>query len=192
MRFPIDQPYPEHITLATLRVPVKLAFWRILLALRINNDGGMTADDKISIISRIFAPWSCLLPFFVRALVVKKVFSLLFDTEKQTPEDVRCMDLEQDAGLIKAAFLQAYHIDLERSSMHWMKFQELLNAIPENTTFAKIVELRRRPLPKPTKYNQDEIAALQKAKAAVALDIPEEERRRAFMGSLKRSSTMRG
>ena len=180
--------YPRRIQIGRYTVPVNLTFWRVVLAIRINNEAGLTMDDKISTISRTLAPWSKLMPFLVQAWIVQGVFRLLFGEEPKNDSEPRSMDLEQDAASIKAAFLQAYRIDLSRSSIHWYQFRELLSAIPEETTFAKIVELRRRPLPKPNKYNKEEIEALQKAKAAVALDIPDEERDAAFAASLKKAS----
>lgn len=180
--------YPRRVQIGRYTVPVNLTFWRVVLAIRINNEAGLTMDDKISTISRTLAPWSKLMPFLVQAWIVQGVFRLLFGEEPKNDSEPRYMDLEQDAASIKAAFLQAYRIDLSRSSIHWYQFRELLSAIPEETTFAKIVELRRRPLPKPNKYNKDEIEALQKAKAAVALDIPDEERDAAFAASLKKAS----
>lgn len=192
MRSGLYQRYPRSIKLGPFIIRVRLAWWRVLLALRINGDDGMVMADKIRAIARIFVPWAWLVPFKIRVLIVQAVFNIVFGEKIHESNGPRYMDFEQDAALISAAFLQAYGIDLDKSNMHWFRFRDLLGAMPDDTAFAKVVELRRRPLPKPTKYNAEEIAALQKAKAAVALKISDEERREQFANSLKNSSVLRG
>lgn len=183
--------YPRSARIGPIKIRVRLTWWRVLLALRINGDDELVMVDKIGMIAHLFVPWSWLVPFKLRILIVQAVFKIIFDENGREPIGPRCMDFEQDAPLIFAAFLQAYGIDLDKSNMHWFKFRDLLEAVPDDTSFSKVVELRRRPLPKPTKYNAEEIAALQKAKAAVALKISEEERREQFAHSLKNSSVLR-
>ena len=64
------------------------------------------------------------------AKVLEAVQKLLFDLPPEK-DGQRVTDFEQDAGLIRAAFRQAYGIDLYREKLHWIEFVELLNAIPE-------------------------------------------------------------
>jgi hypothetical protein len=192
MRSGLFLRYPRSIRLGPFKIHVRLAWWRVLLALQINSDDGMVMSDRLRIIARIFFPWAWLAPFKLRVLIVQAVFKIIFDENSRAPSGPRYMDFEQDAPLISAAFMQAYGIDLDKSNMHWFRFRGLLEAMPDDTTFSKVVELRRRPLPKPTKYNAEEIAALQKAKAAVALNVSEEERRAWFASSLKNSTVLRG
>jgi hypothetical protein len=56
----------------------------------------------------------------------------------------------------------------------------------------RTVEIRQKPIPKPTKDNAEQIAALQRAKAKVAIKISEDERRKRFVESLKNSNVLRG
>ncbi len=88
----------------------------------------------------------------------------------------RVTDFIQDAGLIRAAFRQAYGIDLYRDKLHWIEFTELLNAIPEGSRYSEVVGIRARPIPAPTKWNHHEREWLMKAKQDVALEINEKER----------------
>ena len=98
----------------------------------------------------------------------------------------RVMDFRQDADLIRAAFEQAYGIDLTNERVHWLRFSYLLAGLPENTRLSEVISIRSRPIPELTKYNQKEIQALIEAKTAVALRMSEEERmsryRRDVMG----------
>jgi hypothetical protein len=56
----------------------------------------------------------------------------------------------------------------------------------------RTIDIRQRPIPKPTKHNAEQIAALQKAKARVAIRMSEEERRSSFAEKLKQSTVLRG
>lgn len=49
----------------------------------------------------------------------------------------------QDAGLIYAAFMQAYSINLFHSKkLHWWEFRELLSNLPEDCMFSKVLTYR--------------------------------------------------
>ena len=95
------------------------------------------------------------------------IFTLIFPKSQKDSEPV--IDFQQDADLILAAFRQAYGIDLKKSGMHWCEFSALLKGIPRNTRLAEIIDIRQRPIPKPTKYNAEERAALIQAKTQVAI-----------------------
>ena len=88
-----------------------------------------------------------------------EVLRLILDKYVQTRNDVE-YDLEgnpmptqqskqyhslvHDAELIYAAFMQAYGIDLidMQDKLHWLKFKALLNALPDDTAFSRIVSIR--------------------------------------------------
>jgi hypothetical protein len=107
--------------------------------------------------------------------VLPAVYAVLFE-ETPKSEGPKVTDFVQDAGLIRAAFLQSYGIDLYRDRLHWIAFRELLCALPEGSRYRDVVGIRARPIPEPTKWNEDERARLIKAKAEVALHMSEEER----------------
>ncbi|MEX2784443.1 Gp15 family bacteriophage protein [Streptococcus sp. H49] len=56
----------------------------------------------------------------------------------------RLFSLKYDADYIYASFLQAYNIDLieVQNSLHWKKFNALLNGLPSNTKFAEVLKVR--------------------------------------------------
>lgn len=111
--------------------------------------------------------------------VLRAVMDLLFKAPRKK-DGQKVTDFVQDAGLIRAAFRQAYGIDLYRDKLHWIEFTELLNAIPEGNRYAEVVGIRARPMPAPTKYNQHEREWLAKAKAECRLDMSEKERMRRY------------
>ena len=108
--------------------------------------------------------------------VMPAVYAVLFE-EAPKSEGPKVTDFVQDAGLIRAAFLQSYGIDLYHDRLHWIAFRELLCALPEGSRYREIVGIRARPIPAPTKWNGEERAWLMKAKAEVALRIGDDEER---------------
>lgn len=107
--------------------------------------------------------------------VLAEVKKLLFKAPRKA-DGQKVTDFAQDAGLIRAAFRQAYGIDLYRENLHWIEFTELLNAIPEGSRYSEIVGIRARPIPAANKWNQKEREWLIKAKQDVALEMTEKER----------------
>ena len=107
--------------------------------------------------------------------VLSEVKKLLFRSPRKASGQ-KVTDFIQDAGLIRSAFRQVYGIDLYRDRLHWIEFTELLNAIPEGNRYSEVVGIRARPIPAPTKWNQNERNWLIRAKSDVALEMSEKER----------------
>ena len=107
--------------------------------------------------------------------VMTAVRLLLFDQRPNRSEQ-KVTSFEQDAGLIRAAFMQEYHIDLYHDRLHWLAFTELLQGLPEGSRYCEVVGIRARPMPKATRWNAEERRWLAEAKAKVAIQVGEEER----------------
>ncbi len=54
----------------------------------------------------------------------------------------RLYDFSADEPYIYASFLQAYNIDLREASIHWWNFKALLSALPQETVFEKVLQIR--------------------------------------------------
>lgn len=80
----------------------------------------------------------------------------------------RVIDLHQDFPYIYAAFIQAYGIDLYKG-LSWFRFRDLLSALPADTTYSKILQIRTRPIPPVTKSNAEERANLIRLKEKYAI-----------------------
>lgn len=117
--------------------------------------------------------------------LLQAVSKVLFPPSKGSGE--KAFDFVQDSALIYAAFMQAYHIDLieEQGKLHWWKFQSLLNGLPSNTRFSEIVAIRMKPIPAPTKYNQQEREELMRLKSLYAVKLSAEERQEQLQQSLR-------
>lgn len=61
---------------------------------------------------------------------------------KDGTQGERVMDFAADEGLIYAAFVQQYGIDLYEEELHWHKFIRLLNGLGDDTAFMRIVGYR--------------------------------------------------
>lgn len=119
------------------------------------------------------------------APVCQDVFELMqleLFPKKKSETDKKTMDFEQDAGLIYSGFMQAYGIDLfeQRNKMDWRIFVELVRGLPEGTEFSRVVKLRCTEIPERTKGNEKYIDSLIKAKRAVEIDEPIENKRKRF------------
>lgn len=117
--------------------------------------------------------------------VYRALCDVLFE---KTPETggKRLTSYEQDAGMIRAAFRQVYHIDLFRERLHWLEFVELLCNLPEGNRYSETIGIRARPLPTPNKYNQKEREWLMKAKQSVALHLNEKEQEKKYDADVSR------
>lgn len=95
----------------------------------------------------------------------------LFPNVGKQSDDEKTMDFEQDAALIYAAFMQAYHIDLYavRNQLDWRIFIALLRGIPESTELSRVIKLRCTKIPERNKNNSEYVDGLIRAKRAVAL-----------------------
>ena len=111
---------------------------------------------------------------------VEAVSGFLFGNRKGGGAGKRVTSYSQDAGLIRAAFLQTYGIDLWTAKLHWFQFRDLMDGLPEGTRYNEIVGIRARPLPKATKYNAEERQWLMRAKETYALDMTEDQQERAY------------
>ena len=100
---------------------------------------------------------------------------------------VRSFDWEQDAAVIYASFLSAYGIALfsMRGKLHWMAFIALLQNLPADSAFGRLIQIRTCEVPKPNKYNHNQLHDLMKAKAADRLRIAEEERQAQWQAGLQ-------
>ena len=182
----IYDPYPQEVECGGWVYRLNLAYDRVLRAIDAQEIDELTDEDRLALQCELLLADGEKVPDSAeeQAALVAAVFSL-FPKKKKTAHSERVLDLHQDAAMIRSAFFRM-GIDLTRQKIHFFQFLELLADIPQDTALARVIDIRQRPLPKPTKYNGEEIARLQKAKADVALEISDEERRDQFMNSLKR------
>ena len=152
------------------RYAVDFSFNSILDCMEIMDDGKLADVDKMDLMAwRLFRHRVSnrkITP------LLQAVFAAIRPEKKASGKKV--LDLEQDKEYIKAGFRQAYKVDLQKEfgRLHWKDFLGMLEALPSDTKMAEIVSIRTQPVPKSTKYNHEQVAALLRAKRAVALKEP--------------------
>ena len=101
------------------------------------------------------------------------------DSSKPSPQKKQ-FDYNHDAGLIYAAFVQQYGIDLATIDMHWWLFKALFDSISDETLFGKVLQYRGMDLS--GVKNKDMRKHYERMKRAYALpdDRTEEEKERDF------------
>lgn len=119
------------------------------------------------------------IPSKIVSALYKAVCSILFE-ERPESGGKRLTSYDQDAGLIRSAFRQVYHIDLFRDRLHWLEFIELLQNLPDGNRYEEIVSIRARPIPAPNKYNQKEREWLIQAKQSFALHLSDREQEKKY------------
>lgn len=171
---------PERVTVDGHRYRLNLDFRNVLRMMEV-----MGRDDLLPG-ARDWLALRCIMrrpPKDTGPLLVE-VRKLLFPAHNGG-DGKRLTSFEQDADLIRAAFRQAYGIDLYRDRLHWLEFAALLSALPDGSRYSEVLGIRARPMPSPTKYNQQEREWLAKAKAAVALELDDKERAKAYEQGVK-------
>lgn len=188
----IYDEYPTSVEIDGEPVYLNLDYDRVLRVIDIQERADLTAADKITAQCAWLLADPDELPQDVQTMarIVAEVFDLFpKSTEPATGE--RFIDFHQDAGMIRSAFFRI-GVDLLTDKIHFLRFLELLADLPKDTALMRTIELRQRPIPKPNGHNQEEIAALVKAKQRVAIQMSEDERRRRFADSLKNSALLKG
>lgn len=94
-------------------------------------------------------------------------------------------DFDADAGLIYASFLKEYGIDLSECNMHWYKFLALLNALPQECEFLRIVSYRGTDLSKIKDKEQRAFIRRMKTRYALPDKRSEDEKERDIVTELE-------
>lgn len=170
------EPLPFTVVYKGRSYPIKPFFDYVLRVFDIFQQKDLPIENRIDLALYVIAPKARIKesdkPEFLNA-----VFDLLMG-KSEAQETQRSMDMVQDADLIFASFYQAYAIDLYKmqGKLHWLSFRMLLQNLPQDTPLMRVIEVRTKPLPKPTKYNQKEIATLMRLKSKYRLELTQEER----------------
>ena len=134
--------------------PMNISFNKVLKVIELIND-----DD----IEELYKPYLALQIFtdvdFTQALTPEQataIFKMIvldlagnpikskIRSKSQSEGTKRLFSLKYDAEYIYSSFLQAYGIDLidAQNSLHWKKFNALLNGLPSDTKFAEVLKIR--------------------------------------------------
>ena len=157
---------PDSVMVNGKRVRLDLDFRNVLRMVDILGRDDLTAE------AREYLAMKCICRRPVTGLK-GAVMAFLFP--KMNKPEKRITDFDQDADMIRAAFMQEYGINLFKDKLHWFEFACLLSCIPEGNKYSDVLSIRARPLPEPTAYNMKERQWLIEAKAQFALKETEQE-----------------
>lgn len=177
----LHERLPNHISIDGRRYKLRLDFRNVLKMMDI-----LERDDILPE-ARDYLALRCVMrrpPKDCRK-ALSAIRNFLFGHGRHSNEK-RVTSFDQDADLIRAAFMQEYGINLFRAKLHWLEFTAFLYNLPNGNKYTEIIGIRGRPIPPATKWNQQEREALIRAQAAYALKYTDEERKRSYSDSLKR------
>lgn len=178
---------PDRITYKDRTYRINLAFDVVLRVFEVTRDKLLDPAEQVGIALEMLAGRKAARrPIEDQVELFKRIVSGYISSNGSDDTGPRVFDFEQDAEYIIAAFRQAYNIDLieMRGRLDWRIFIALFKGLPDGTRMREIMNVRGRPVPVSTKHNQEEIRALQKAKAFYALKIDPEEAEKTFQAAL--------
>lgn len=179
----LQDDLPRRVTAEGRAYRVNLDFRRVLKLLAV------MADENLIDEAREYLALKCVMrrpPRSAkrRAAVLAAVCAVCF-TQRKKATGPKMTDFEQDADLIRAAFLQEYGVNLWRDRLHWLEFSALLAGLPEGSRYSDVLGIRARPMPAPTKYNAELRQWLTKAKAEYAVRMTKREEENSYQTGLR-------
>lgn len=184
----------KSIRLGLFPVHIDPSFQVVLKCNEVLSDSMLSENDKIDICCSLFIKhrWILhLMPEKKRQEFFRVYFDSFVHVGKQKKGTKKVLDFSQDAQYIYSSFWQCYGLDLlgKDRRLHWWSFVALLGGLSDDTRLMQVISIRTRPLPKPTKYNQEERVQLIKLKQMYKLNLSEEERKRQFQEGLAKIAT---
>lgn len=170
---------PRFVRVGNKKYTITASFDTVLFIFDVLDSTEMLEQDRVKLAARMMFKRPPL-TLKGKALALEEALKLLAGDEKHEDRPP-VMDFEQDAAMIRAAFMQQYGIDLDeqRGRMSWFRFSDLLGGLTDKTRFIQIVQIRAKPMPAATQHNAEERRALAEAKAQFAIkEEPVKARRR--------------
>lgn len=182
MIFSISKKIPQFVICDGRKFKITPYFNRVLNYFDIYEN--LLDEEKIIVGIDFFCPQAKRKTLSKQAEILSRIFELLLG--KKT-DGKKLFDFKQDAAFIYAAFLQIYNIDLlkQHNKMDWRIFYALFLGLPKSTKLADVIDIRAQPIPKTTKHNSKQVAALIRAKKAVELKLTAREREEQIQNGLR-------
>jgi len=159
---------PDTVQFEGVEYRLDLSFQAVLAAFDLLDDGDLSDSAQIKGALDILV-----LSKHPESSRLLGAISKIIAPERPQAHHAPVIDFNQDWAYIYAGFVQAYGIDLFTvKDLHWLKFHALLKSLPRSTRMAEIMDIRARPLPRPTPGNAEERAQLLKLKAEYAIRKP--------------------
>lgn len=167
--------FPESVVIDGITYRLNLSFDRVLRYFELFGEPELNAED----ITEIAYSWLVKSPQNVdlstKAAVIEKIKNEIISPPRRhilngdAPK--KCVDYNFDAADIYASFMLDYKIDLieQIGKMHWSKFIALFDGLSADTPIKRIMNIRTKEIPVPTKSNAKYIQNLAELKTLYAL-----------------------
>lgn len=180
--FRLDEKFTDEIYIEDVVYQLDLSFDQVLTAFRALKDKEMTFYDRLQtylellIIGEIpeIEFWIPAYDAINQLVMTEQTTGVRYDLNGDPMPSPNSnkesdFDFEVDAKYIFAAFTQAYGIDLieVQGKLHWTKFVALLNALPSDTVFRQIRQIRSTDLSKIKDKDQRELIRIQQNEFAL-------------------------
>lgn len=138
----LTEPLPTSLFIGGEECPIKYDFRTWLKFAQMTSAADIGIDEVLDIIGLIFYKVP---PDFNEMWQAVTKFYNPQEYQSATRSEgnaKRIYDFESDAGLIYAAFMQQYNIDLTTAELHWWQFKALFDSLGEDTQFVKVLQYR--------------------------------------------------
>lgn len=186
--------YPEYVEVEGIKYKINTDFRTALRCNEIAENESIGDFERVlGILYTLFGEECINRPeHYEKLLKLAKKYLLCGEEEKKPDNKEPDMDYIQDMDYIEASFMSDYHIDLSVETMHWYKFNKLMNGLSNSElgnccVLNRIRNIRNADLKdvKDTKQREE----LKKAKQMVALKKkkkPTKEQQKNAMELLKK------
>lgn len=180
--FRLDEKFTDEIYIEDTVYQLDLNFDQVLTAFRALKDKEMTFYDRLQTYLELLIIgdipeiefWIPAYDAINQLVMTEQTTGVRYDLNGDpmpSPNSSKepDFDFEVDAKYIFAAFMQAYGIDLieVQGKLHWTKFVALLNALPSDTVFRQIRQIRSTDLSKIKDKDQRELIRIQQNEFAL-------------------------
>lgn len=193
-----DIDYPDQAEVNGRRYEIRTDFRTSILFELMMQDNGLDARTKVRKGMELYYP---VIPDDLDAAVDAALWFYRCGKEETTIQKRmaarrgknQIYSFEHDAGLIYAAFLLAYDIDLQDIGyMHWWKFRYLFNSLPKDCEFMRAMEYRSIDIGDKMTKEQKEFYKKMKRLYALPLSKEEDDRQAAIERALVNGGDLTG
>jgi len=166
----------NNFTFKNKKIELNLAYDRVLKFYKLMKDDDASNQEKIKITLKLFVKnydEIANLSLNDKSEIIKIIHNDFIEIKsKKSSNDKNILDFDKDFTFIYSSFMQDYQIDLydQVDILDWRKFIYLFVGLSDKTKIMQVMSIRAREMPKPTKYNSEEISQLYKLKAYYSLD----------------------
>ncbi len=193
-----DIDYPDQAEVNGKRYEIRTNFRNSILFELMMQDNSLSSKEKVKKCLALYYP---VIPNDLSAAVDTALWFYRCGKEETTIQKRMAArrgkspvySFEHDAGLIYAAFLLAYRIDLQDIQyMHWWKFRFLFNALPKDCEFVRAMEYRSIDINDKMPKEQKDFYKKMKRLYALPLSKAEDDRQTAIQNALLNGGNVEG